>query len=132
MVKTFLVALAGFVVLDSLWLGVIMKSFYRAELGPIARTAADGSLAPIWAAAIPVYAILALGVTVFVMPRAESGTVMTAAGYGALFGWLVFAVYDLTNLATLKGYSPTLTAVDILWGGVTSGLTAALVKKFAA
>jgi len=132
MVRNVLVALASFVVLDSLWLGVIMKPFYLAELGPIARTAADGSLAPIWAAAIPVYVILALGIAVFVTPKAVSGTVVTAAGYGALFGVLTFAVYDLTNLATLKHYSTILTFVDIAWGGVTCGATAAIVKKFAA
>jgi uncharacterized membrane protein len=132
MARNFFVALASFVVLDTLWLGVIMKQFYRAELGPIARTAADGSLAPIWAAAIPVYAILALGIAVFVAPRFTLGSTMSADGYGALFGWLVFGLYDLTNLATLKNYSVALTIVDIMWGDITCGLTALVVRKFGA
>jgi uncharacterized membrane protein len=131
MLKATLVALGSFIVLDGLWLGVVMKSFYRQELGPIARTATDGSLAPIWAAAAPVYLLLAIGVGVFVAPRAENGSLLTAAAYGALFGWLVFGVYDLTNLATLKSYSGLLTAVDIAWGGLTCGVTAMIVKKLA-
>jgi uncharacterized membrane protein len=131
MLKATLVALGSFIVLDGLWLGVVMNSFYRQELGPIARTAADGSLAPIWAAAAPVYLLLAIGIGVFVAPRSHDGSLFTAAAYGAVFGWLVFGVYDLTNLATLKSYSGLLTAVDIAWGGLTCGVTAMVVKKLA-
>jgi uncharacterized membrane protein len=47
------------------------------------------------------------------VPRAESAA--QAAGLGALFG-LVYGVYDLTNLATLRDWRVTLTLVDIAWG----------------
>lgn len=33
--------------------------------------------------------------------------------------------YDLTNLATTRGWPPLLTAVDIAWGTFLSGLAAA-------
>src|SRR5579863_6588509 len=58
------------IVLDGLWLGVVMKTFYRDGLAPVARLAPDGSLAPVWAAALPVYFLLVAGNAVFVLPRA--------------------------------------------------------------
>lgn len=125
-----LTAVVTIVVLDGLWLGVVMGSFYRTALGPIARTAADGSLAPIWAAAAPVYVLLALGQYLFVMPRVPPGAYGEALMWGALFGLIVYGVYDFTNWSTLRGYSPTLAFVDIGWGMTSSAITA-VVMRFA-
>jgi uncharacterized membrane protein len=130
MIRLFFVGLVTFAVLDFLWLGVLMRGFYRAELGAIGRTAADGSLAPIWAAAIPVYVLLIGGVLFFVLPRAAAG-VWAAAVWGAAFGVVAYGVYDLTNLATLRGFSLRLALVDIVWGGVVMGSTAAVMRYFA-
>ena len=46
-----------FMVLDGVWLGVLMKNFYRHQLGPIVRLA-DGGIAPNWPAAFVVYVLL--------------------------------------------------------------------------
>jgi uncharacterized membrane protein len=123
--KTFLMALAGFAVLDGVWLGVVMKGFYRDQLSAIARMK-DGGLAPIWFAAAPVYLLLALGVAAFVIPRA--GDVWSAAKYGALFGLVVYGVYDLTNYSTLTQYPLAMTIVDICWGMFATCVCAAAVK----
>jgi uncharacterized membrane protein len=113
MMRTFGVALAAFLVLDGLWLGVVMSTFYRDQLWPLARTSGD-RLAPIWWVAALVYPLLAAGVAGLVVPRAESA--VQAIGLGALFGLVVYGVYDLTNLATLRDWRLTLTLVDIAWG----------------
>ena len=127
MVKAFAIALAGFLVLDGVWLGGLMNSFYRDQLAAIARLK-DGSLAPVWSAVVPVYLLLALGVAVFVVPRATD--VWAAAKYGALFGLIVYGVYDLTNYSTLTQYPLTLTIVDICWGTFATAVSAAVVKGF--
>jgi uncharacterized membrane protein len=114
--------------LDGLWLGLVMKQFYREGLGPIARLGADGSLAPIWAAALPVYLLLVAGNALFVLPRVGSAGWPVAAGWGALFGLLIYGVYDLTNLATLRSYSVTLAAVDITWGAVATALVSLVMR----
>ena len=54
-----------------------------------------------------------------------------AAGYGALFGWILFGVYDFTNYSTLRNYSLTFAIVDTVWGGVTCALTAVAVTRLA-
>jgi uncharacterized membrane protein len=37
-------------------------------------------------------------------------------GLGALFGFVTYATYDLTNLSTLKGFPVKLVVVDMAWG----------------
>ena len=38
--------------------------------------------------------------------------------YGALFGLVTYATYDLTNLATVKDWPLLVTLVDLVWGSV--------------
>src|SRR5262245_12075358 len=125
MLKAFLMAAVGFPVLDGVWFGVLMSAFYRRELAGIARMR-DGQLTPVWSTVAPVYVLLAIGLAVFVIPRAPD--VWSAAKYGALFGLIVYGVFDLTNFSTLANYSPTLTVIDMSWGVVATGVCAAAVK----
>lgn len=120
-VSRFLTALAAFVVLDGLWLGVIMSDFYRQQLGGLARME-GGRLAPLWLVAAPVYLLLAAGTVWFSVARATSPG--SALAWGAAFGLVVYGVYDLTNMSTLRGWSPVLTVVDILWGTSACALSA--------
>jgi uncharacterized membrane protein len=122
--QAFLGALA-FMVLDAVWLGLLMKSFYRAQLAPIARLA-DGGMAPNWPAAFVVYALLGTGMALFVVPRAA--TVSAAAVYGALFGLVVYGVYDFTNYSTLRQWPFVLTLADVAWGALASAAAAVAVR----
>ena len=116
------VALTGFVILDGLWLGLVMKGFYRDQLGPIARMR-DGSIAPVWPAAALVYVLLAAGIALFVAPRA--GDLRMALGLGAAFGLIAYGVYDLTNHATLARWPTAVTVADMLWGTASCAIVAA-------
>jgi uncharacterized membrane protein len=126
--KVFFAGLAAFVVMDAIWLGVLMTEFYQRQLSAIARTAPDGSLAPLWSAAIPVYLLVVLGVMWFVHPKSEQGGVGKAAMWGAAFGVVSFGIYDLTSLALLSGFSTTMAAVDIMWGGLVCATVAVAMR----
>lgn len=115
----------AFMALDAIWLGLLMKDFYRAQLAPIVRLA-DGGIAPNWPAAFVVYALLGTGIAVFVIPRAP--TVTLAAGYGALLGLVVYGVYDFTNYSTLRQWPFVLTLTDVAWGAVATAAAAAVVR----
>jgi uncharacterized membrane protein len=128
MLAYFGVALLSLLVLDGLWLGVVMKDFYRRSLAPIARMA-DGALDPIWPIAGLVYAVLALGLTLFVADRGR--TSLEAAAWGACFGAVAFAVYDLTNHATLRDWRTAMTVIDIAWGAFSCGVAAWLAWTIA-
>lgn len=124
MLRDFLTALAILLLLDGLWLGVVMGGFYRRHLAHLARMA-DGALDPVWPVAALVYPVIALGLSVFVLDRARDAA--EALMLGALFGALTYAVYDLTNHATLRDWSTSMTLVDIAWGTLSCGLTSWLV-----
>jgi uncharacterized membrane protein len=114
-----------FAVLDFLWLGVFMNGFYKAELGAMARLS-GADFAPIWWAALAVYAVLVTGLVVFVLPRA-AGSPTRALGLGALQGLITYGTYDLTAYSVIQGWSLRMTLVDMVWGVSICGLTCALV-----
>ena len=97
----------AFMVLDGVWLGLVMKNFYRDQLAPIVRLA-DG------------------GIALFVVPRAS--TVSSAAAFGALFGLIVYGVYDFTNYSTLRQWPFALTLADTAWGALASAAAAVAVR----
>ena len=43
----------------------------------------------------------------------------------ALFSFCVYAAYDLTNFATLRGWPLTVSLVDLAWGAVVTAAAAA-------
>jgi uncharacterized membrane protein len=115
-----------FAVLDAVWLGFAMNTFYRSQLAPIVRLSADGGIAPNWAAAVLVYVVLGIGIASFVLPGASS--LAAAAGAGALFGFCVYGVYDLTNFSTLAQYPLAIAVVDTAWGTFATAVCATIVR----
>jgi len=126
MLKVAATAGVVFALLDAVWLGVVMSGFYRTQLGSIVRLSSEGGIAPNWPAAILVYALLGIGVAWFVMPH--GATPPEAAGCGALFGFCVYGVYDLTNFSTLAQYPLPITIVDIAWGTFATAVCATVVR----
>jgi len=114
-----------FMVLDGIWLGILMKNFYRDQLAPIARLA-NGGFAPNWPAAFVVYVLLGTGIALFVIPRAP--TLSLAAGYGALLGLVVYGVYDFTNYSTLRQWPFLLTIADVAWGTAATAAASVAVR----
>lgn len=121
--KLYLLLLPIFLAIDLLWLGVIMKGFYQQELGELARRA-NGALAPRWGAAIVVYLLLPAGIVLFVRPHLGTSQPLWAAfGWGALYGLVVYGVYDFTNWSVLEKWTARMTFADVLWGIVLCGTT---------
>ena len=63
------------------------------------------------------------------IPRAP--TVSLAAVYGALFGLVVYGVYDFTNYSTLRQWPFVLTLADVAWGVVACATAAMVVRRVA-
>jgi len=94
--------------IDFVWLGLIAREFYKKEIG--------FNKIKNWPVALLIYILLALGITLFVLPK--SGYIFL---WGALFGLITYSVYDLTNFITLDSWSIKLVLVDILWGTILCG-----------
>jgi uncharacterized membrane protein len=116
--KHYVITLVVFLVLDALWLGIIARRLYQAQIGFIMAKQ------PKWAAAGVFYLLFVVGLVVFcVSPGVRSGSWGQAAGRAALFGLVTYATYDLTNLATLEGWPLAVTAIDLAWGTAVSTAT---------
>lgn len=59
-----------------------------------------------------------------VRPGLLAGSATVTLVHGALLGCVAYATYDLTNQATLKNWSWTLTIADLIWGTVLSAVSA--------
>jgi len=106
--------------LDFLWLRYVGQGFYRDRLGDL--LAPEVKLPP----AIVFYLLYLVGIVVFVVqPALEGGSWPRALLHGALFGCIAYATYDLTNLATLRGWPLSVTLLDIAWGASVTAVSAA-------
>lgn len=115
-------------VLDWIWLGTVAKTFYRSQIGKLLLDK------PNMTAAVLFYIIYVVGVVTFVItPALEKGSLSYAIGRGALFGFVAYATYDLTNLATMKGFTTKVVVVDLAWGAfltaVVAGVTFAILHR---
>jgi len=107
-------------VLDVGWLTLrngYHQSLFKAVQGAV--------IEPRWIPALMIYALIPVALYVW----AEGKTLQDSAKKGAIVGLLLYAFYDLTNYATLKGWTLDMTLTDIAWGTVvcTVGATAGYV-----
>jgi uncharacterized membrane protein len=106
--------------LDAIWLTFTANALYRPLIGDLML---DG-FRP--APAIVFYVLYIGGIVVFaVRPGLAAGRWTTALLSGALFGLFAYGTYDLTNQATLKIWSTTITLADMGWGSFLSALSGA-------
>jgi uncharacterized membrane protein len=111
--KLFLIALPVFFAIDMVWLVLVARKFYQKQIGFLMKPEIN------WFAAIFFYLLFIAGLVTFVIsPAIEKHSVVHAILYGALFGLITYATYDLTNLATVKDWPLLVTVVDLIWGTV--------------
>ena len=111
------------VALDLIWLGLIAKPLYQQGIGHLMTAK------PNIPVAIVFYLLYAVGLMIFAVTPEQSAQGWTRSlMVGALFGFFAYATYDLTNLATLKEWPVSLSLMDMAWGTVVSGVSAAAGK----
>jgi uncharacterized membrane protein len=125
-IKLFVIALPVFFVIDMAWLVLIAKRFYQEQIGFLMKPDIN------WLAAIIFYLLFIAGLVIFVIsPAVEKHSWIHAMLFGALFGLITYATYDLTNLATLKDWPVMVTVVDLIWGAVLAS-SVSLITYFIA
>jgi len=114
-----LVASIVFLLIDVIWLNFSVKFFYRPNIGHLLLEK------PILWAAVLFYLIYVFGIAFLVIkPTIESDYLFTAIYNGFIFGLVAYGTYNLTNMATLKGWSPVVVFVDMIWGGTLTAFSA--------
>ncbi len=116
-IKLYAIALPVFFAIDMVWLVLVAKNFYKSQIGFLMRPDIN------WTAAISFYLLFIVGLVLFVIaPAVDKSSWMQALFLGAFFGFITYATYDLTNLATLKDWPLLVTIVDLAWGTVLGSL----------
>ena len=115
-IKLYFIALPVFLAIDMIWLGLIAKNFYAKQIGFLMKSNIN------WLAAIIFYLLFIVGLVLFVIvPAMQKNSWLQALLFGALFGLITYATYDLTNLATIKDWPVLVTIIDLIWGTTVAG-----------
>lgn len=87
-----------------------------------------------WTPAVVFYFLYTASILFFVVYPTIGKPLTTTLYTGALFGFAVYAVYNLTNMAALRAWPLTLGITDMLWGAfltaLVSGVAALVLKHF--
>ncbi len=125
-IKLYLIALSVFFAFDMIWLGFVARGFYRSQIGMLLKPDVN------WIAAVIFYLIFIAGLVTFVIvPAVEKSLWTHALLFGAFFGFVCYATYDLTNLAVAKDWPLLVTLVDLVWGAVLAA-SVSIVTYFVA
>ncbi len=107
-----LIAALIFLIIDIIWLSFAVKSFYRPNIGHLLL---DKPI--MWAAAM-FYIIYVCGLGVVIIePSINFEDTLKFLFKAFMFGLVAYGTYNLTNMATVKDWSPSVVFVDMLWGG---------------
>lgn len=109
------ITLTVFMVIDLIWLGFIAKDLYAKYLGYLMSDTVN------WIAAVIFYLIFIGGICYFVLyPSLIDQNLVQLLFRAAFFGFITYATYDLTNLATIKNWPINITIIDLIWGTTLS------------
>ena len=110
-----------FLALDIVMLKKVMYPLFSANIGPMMLE--DLRMGP----AAVFYLFYVVGVIWFVsIPALNVGSIAQAFLAGAVLGALAYGTYEFTNFATLKGWTAQMVMVDVIWGAVLTGTSAAV------
>jgi len=107
-VVLYLATLIVIVPIDFLFLGLVARSFFTAQVGDM--------LGEIWLPpAILFYLLYVVGILIFVSGSATA-TWQSTLPYGALFGFFCYATFELTSLSLLRQWTWPVVLMDVTWG----------------
>lgn len=119
---SYIYTLVSLVLLDSVWLMFVAKSFYLERLNFLFKEKAD--IFPI----ILFYIIYAFGIYFLILKPsfALNNSLFDVFIKSLVFGLCAYCTYDLVNQATIKNWPISVTVVDILWGGFATSLSSTI------
>ncbi len=118
--RAFAGTIAGFLLVDLLWIRFFVRPLYHEEVGQLLREAPD------LVGAVAFYVCYNAATVYFaVMPGLRARSIRIALLNGALLGGITYATYSMTNYAVLADWTPVLVITDIPWGMFLTAITAA-------
>lgn len=105
--------------LDFIYLN-LTKSVFQTQVFKIQHGVMNVKLIP----AILCYILLVIGLNYFILQK--QGTILEAF----LLGFIIYGVFDSTNLAIFKNYEWNVAIMDTVWGGILFALTTWIIYTF--
>jgi uncharacterized membrane protein len=115
----YLSTLAVMLPLDFAFLSTIGKKLFAANVGDMVLDT------PRLPPAILFYALYLAGVVIFVNGTAPANRTHNLV-YGALFGVICYATFELTNMSLLKHWEWSVVVPDIVWGAAMTAISASV------
>jgi uncharacterized membrane protein len=113
--------------IDMAWSGYLMKDYYINWLVHIIRPISQWNFFHGFAAALT-WALVVVGVFVFVIPLVGNKSLGNSFLYGALFGAISYGLYETTNYAIIYAWQSGMVFVDTLWGAFACGIITLVMK----
>lgn len=121
LIISFIFVSSIFIILDFVWLSITVKSLYKPALGDLLKDK------PLMWAAVLFYVIYMIGLTLIILkPALANDSILQAFWTGVVFGVVAYGTYNLTNMATIKNWSSSIIWIDMIWGGLLTGISSAV------
>ena len=120
---TLLIMFLAIIILDYLWLGIITRKFLINQFGSLISVK-NGGVQIKLAVGLLAWLVIVSGCFIFAVNPSE--TLTKAVILGATFGFISYAIYDLTNLAFIVDYPVKFVFADIVWGTVLCSIVSSV------
>ena len=116
--KVLVLSIIFFLVLDALFIGALMKD-WQSLLLRVQGEKMEVRLA----SALGAYVVMVLAWVYFVYrPYLVHKNISTAVRTGAMLGFVIYGVFELTNFAIIKKWNMKFVLMDTIWGSLLYGL----------
>jgi uncharacterized membrane protein len=116
--KVLVLSIIFFLVLDALFIGALMKD-WQSLLLRVQGEKMEVRLS----SAVGAYVVMVLAWVYFVYrPYLVHKNINTAVRTGAMLGFVIYGVFELTNFAIIKKWNMKFVLMDTIWGSLLYGL----------
>ena len=123
-IKTYLIALATYLLLDAVWLPLTNKTLYQ----PVLKAINGGERPVRWIGGLVAWKLLALVLCIYALWHRQ-GPKEALLG-GLLLGLFGYGVFNGTNYAIFPGWTAKVSLFDTLWGMTASALVSLVLYYY--
>ena len=120
--KDLLILASIILLMDLLWLKYAVKNLWEDNVRSVQKNEMKVDVKY----ALLSYIVIIIGVYMFVVKKTTN--VKEGMIYGFIYGFILYAVFDFTNLAIFKDFSLRTAVIDMLWGGFLTSVAVGVTK----
>jgi len=120
--KDFIILSSIILLLDLLWLKYAVKNLWEDNVRSVQKS--DMKVNNKYA--MLSYIVIIIGVYMFVVKNTKN--VKEGMIYGFMYGFILYSVFDFTNLAIFKDFSLKTAVIDMIWGGLLTSVSVGVTK----